>query len=85
EGVGEDFANKNQVAALVRFASTHTDSSEQAVSLSDYIVRMKENQKAIYFLTADSYQAAKNSPHLELFNKKGIEVLLLSDHIDEWF
>ncbi|MDG6336113.1 molecular chaperone HtpG [Glaesserella parasuis] len=85
EGVGEDFANKNQVAALVRFASTHTDSSEQAVSLSDYIVRMKEGQKAIYFLTADSYQAAKNSPHLELFNKKGIEVLLLSDRIDEWF
>ncbi|VTU08049.1 heat shock protein 90 [Actinobacillus indolicus] len=85
EGVGEDFANKNQVAALVRFASTHTDSSEQAVSLSDYISRMKEGQKAIYFLTADSYQAAKNSPHLELFNKKGIEVLLLSDRIDEWF
>ncbi|MDO9665625.1 molecular chaperone HtpG [Glaesserella parasuis] len=85
EGVGEDFANKNQVAALVRFASTHTDSSEQAVSLSDYIARMKEGQKAIYFLTAESYQAAKNSPHLELFNKKGIEVLLLSDRIDEWF
>ncbi|MCT8631287.1 molecular chaperone HtpG [Glaesserella parasuis] len=85
EGVGADFANKNQVAALVRFASTHTDSSEQAVSLSDYIARMKEGQKAIYFLTADSYQAAKNSPHLELFNKKGIEVLLLSDRIDEWF
>lgn len=85
EGVGEDFANKNQVAALVRFASTYTDSSEQAVSLSDYIARMKEGQKAIYFLTADSYQAAKNSPHLELFNKKGIEVLLLSDRIDEWF
>ncbi|MCT8572202.1 molecular chaperone HtpG [Glaesserella parasuis] len=85
EDVGEDFANKNQVAALVRFASTHTDSSEQAVSLSDYIARMKEGQKTIYFLTADSYQAAKNSPHLELFNKKGIEVLLLSDRIDEWF
>ncbi|MDE4032004.1 molecular chaperone HtpG [Glaesserella parasuis] len=84
-GVGEASANKNQVAALVRFASTHTDSSEQAVSLSDYIARMKEGQKTIYFLTADSYQAAKNSPHLELFNKKGIEVLLLSDRIDEWF
>ncbi|MDH2998774.1 molecular chaperone HtpG [Pasteurellaceae bacterium LFhippo2] len=84
EGVGEDQANKQQVAALLRFASTHTDSSEQAVSLSDYIARMKEGQKAIYFLTADSYQAAKNSPHLELFNKKGIEVLLLSDRIDEW-
>ncbi|QNS15592.1 molecular chaperone HtpG [Mannheimia bovis] len=84
EGVGEDFANKQQVAGLLRFASTHTDSSEQAVSFADYIARMKEGQKAIYFLTADSYSAAKNSPHLELFNKKGIEVLLLSDRIDEW-
>ncbi|MFA9487999.1 MULTISPECIES: molecular chaperone HtpG [unclassified Mannheimia] len=84
EGVGEDFANKQQVAGLLRFASTNTDSSEQAVSFADYIARMKEEQKAIYFLTADSYQAAKNSPHLELFNKKGIEVLLLSDRIDEW-
>ena len=84
EGVGEDFANKAQVASLLRFASTHTDSSEQAVSLSDYLARMKEGQKAIYFLTADNYQTAKNSPHLELFNKKGIEVLLLSDRIDEW-
>lgn len=84
EGVGEDFANKEQVAGLLRFASSHNDSSEQAVSLSDYIARMKEGQKAIYFVTADSYIAAKNSPHLELFNKKGIEVLLLSDRIDEW-
>lgn len=84
EGVGEDFANKAQVAGLLRFASTHSDSNEQAVSLSDYLARMKEGQKAIYFLTADSYTAAKNSPHLELFNKKGIEVLLLSDRIDEW-
>lgn len=84
EGVGEDFANKQEVAGLLRFASTHSDSSEQAVSFADYIARMKEGQKAIYFLTADSYQAAKNSPHLELFNKKGIEVLLLSDRIDEW-
>ncbi|ASU17002.1 molecular chaperone HtpG [Actinobacillus pleuropneumoniae] len=84
EGVGEDFANKQQVASLFRFASTQTDSSEQTVSLADYIGRMKEGQKAIYFLTADSYVAAKNSPHLELFNKKGIEVLLLSDRIDEW-
>lgn len=84
EGVGEDFANKQQVAGLLRFASTHSDSSEQAVSFADYIARMKEGQKAIYFLTADSYQAAKNSPHLELFNKKGIEVLLLSERIDEW-
>ncbi|MGX2956808.1 molecular chaperone HtpG [Ursidibacter arcticus] len=84
EGVGEDFANKEQVAGLLRFASTHSDSSEQAVSLADYIARMKEGQKAIYVLSADSYQVAKNSPHLELFNKKGIEVLLLSDRIDEW-
>lgn len=84
EGVGEDFANKQQVAGLLRFASTHSESSEQAVSFADYIARMKAGQKAIYFLTADSYQAAKNSPHLELFNKKGIEVLLLSDRIDEW-
>lgn len=84
EGVGEDFANKQQVAGLLRFASTHSDTSEQAVSFADYIARMKEGQKAIYFLTADSYQAAKNSPHLELFNKKGIEVLLLSERIDEW-
>ncbi|TCT17892.1 molecular chaperone HtpG [Bibersteinia trehalosi] len=84
EGVGEDFANKEQIAKLFRFASTHTDSSEQAVSFADYIARMKEGQKAIYYLTADSYTAAKNSPHLELFNKKGIEVLLLSDRVDEW-
>ena len=84
EGVGEDFANKQQIASLFRFASTQTDSIEQTVSLADYVGRMKEGQKAIYFLTADSYVAAKNSPHLELFNKKGIEVLLLSDRIDEW-
>ncbi|MFU2078102.1 molecular chaperone HtpG [Avibacterium endocarditidis] len=84
EGVGEDFANREQIAGLYRFASTHTDSSEQTVSLADYVARMKEGQKAIYYITADSYIAAKNSPHLELFNKKGIEVLLLSDRIDEW-
>ena len=84
EGPAEDFANKETVAKLLRFASTHHDSSEQTVSLEDYISRMKEGQKAIYYITADSYVAAKNSPHLELFNKKGIEVLLLSDHIDEW-
>ncbi|ABR74209.1 molecular chaperone HtpG [Actinobacillus succinogenes] len=84
EGVGEDFANREQIAKLFRFASTHTDSSEQSVSLADYIARMKEGQKAVYYITADSYVAAKNSPHLELFNKKGIEVLLLSDRIDEW-
>lgn len=84
EGVGEDFTNKDQVAGLLRFASTHSNSSEQAVSFADYIARMKDGQKAIYYVTADSYTAAKNSPHLELFNKKGIEVLLLSDRIDEW-
>ena len=84
EGPAEDLANKETIAKLLRFASTHNDSSEQTVSLEDYISRMKEGQKAIYYITADSYVAAKNSPHLELFNKKGIEVLLLSDRIDEW-
>ncbi|HHF1624949.1 TPA: molecular chaperone HtpG [Haemophilus influenzae] len=84
EGPAEDFANKETIAKLLRFTSTHNDSSEQTVSLEDYISRMKEGQKAIYYITADSYVAAKNSPHLELFNKKGIEVLLLSDRIDEW-
>ena len=84
EGPAEDFANKETIAKLLRFASTHNDSSEQTVSLEDYISRMKEGQKAIYYITADSYVAAKNSPHLELFNKKSIEVLLLSDRIDEW-
>ena len=84
EGPAEDFANKETVAKLLRFASTHNDSNEQTISLEDYISRMKEGQKAIYYITADSYVAAKNSPHLELFNKKGIEVLLLSDRIDEW-
>lgn len=84
EGPAEDFANKETVAKLLRFASTHNDSNEQTVSLEDYISRMKAGQKAIYYITADSYVAAKNSPHLELFNKKGIEVLLLSDRIDEW-
>ena len=84
EGPAEDFANKEIIAKLLRFASTHNDGAEQTVSLEDYIARMKEGQKAIYYITADSYVAAKNSPHLELFNKKGIEVLLLSDRIDEW-
>ena len=84
EGPAEDFGNKETIAKLLRFASTHNDSSEQTVSLEDYVTRMKEGQKAIYYITADSYVAAKNSPHLELFNKKGIEVLLLSDRIDEW-
>ena len=84
EGPAEDYANKEEVAKLLRFASTKNDSSEQTVSLQDYVARMKEGQKAVYYITADSYVAAKNSPHLELFNKKDIEVLLLSDRIDEW-
>lgn len=84
EGVGEDFANKERIAALCRFASTHQDSEEQTVSLADYIERMKEGQEKIYYITAESHAAAKNSPHLEVFNKKGIEVLLLTDRVDEW-
>ncbi len=84
EGVIEDFKNKDRIAKLLRFASTHADSDKQEVSLSDYISRMKEGQEKIYFITADSYSAAKNSPHLEIFRKKGIEVLLLHDRVDEW-
>jgi len=84
EGVVEDMANKDKVTPLLRFASTHNDSDEQSVSLEEYISRMPEDQDAIYYITADSYKAAKGSPHLEMFNKKGIEVLLLSDPVDEW-
>ena len=84
EGPAEDFSNKEKVAGLLRFASTHNDSSDQTVSLADYISRMKEGQGKIYYVTADSYQAAKNSPHLEIFKKKGIEVLLMGERIDEW-
>lgn len=84
EGPAEDQANKEQIAALLRFASTHTDSNVQSVALADYVSRMKEGQDEIYFLVADSYEAAKHSPHLEVFRKKGLEVLLLSDRIDEW-
>ena len=84
EGPAEDFANKDKIANLIRFSSTHTDSSEQTVSLADYVARAKEDQDKIYFLTADSYQAAKTSPHLEQFKAKGIEVLLMHDRIDEW-
>ncbi len=105
EGVGEDFANKEKIAALLRFASTHADTTEgsakptegsakptegsarpteQAVSLADYVARMKPEQEKIYYVTADTFNAAKNSPHLEVFRKKGIEVLLLSDRVDEW-
>ena len=84
EGVGEDFANKEKIASLLRFASTHADTMDETVSLKDYIARMKEGQEKIYFVTAESFNAAKNSPHLEIFRKKGIEVLLLSDRVDEW-
>jgi molecular chaperone HtpG len=84
EGPGEDFANKERIAKLLRFASTHNDSDVQDVSLEDYISRMKDTQKKIYYITAESYAAAKNSPHLEVFRKNGIEVLLLSDRVDEW-
>ena len=84
EGPGEDYANKDRIAGLLRFASTHADSEEQVVSFKDYIGRMKEGQDKIYFVTADSFAAAKHSPHLEIFRKKGIEVLLLSDRVDEW-
>ncbi len=84
EGPAEDHANIEAIAKLLRFASTHNDSDAQTVSLVDYVSRMVEGQDKIYYITADSYAAAKNSPHLELFRKKGIEVLLLSDRIDEW-
>ncbi|MFK9073421.1 MULTISPECIES: molecular chaperone HtpG [Proteus] len=84
EGPAEDSSNIETIAKLLRFASTHNDSDAQTVSLEDYVNRMVEGQEKIYYITADSYAAAKNSPHLELFRKKGIEVLLLSDRIDEW-
>ena len=84
EGVGEDHANKEKIAALLRFASTNADSEEQGVSFADYVARMKPGQEKIYYVTADSFLAAKNSPHLEVFRKKGIEVLLLAERVDEW-
>ncbi|HHQ4307125.1 TPA: molecular chaperone HtpG [Serratia fonticola] len=84
EGPAEDGGNKEAIAKLLRFASTHNDSSAQTVSLEEYVGRMTEGQDKIYYITADSYAAAESSPHLELFRKKGIEVLLLSDRIDEW-
>ncbi|MDX5628124.1 MULTISPECIES: molecular chaperone HtpG [unclassified Brenneria] len=84
EGPAEDTANREAIAKLLRFASTHNDSAAQTVSLEEYVGRMVEGQEKIYYITADSYAAAKSSPHLELFRKKGIEVLLLSDRIDEW-
>jgi molecular chaperone HtpG len=84
EGVGEDQTNQERILKLLRFASTHTDSANQVVSLAEYISRMKEGQDKIYYLTGDTFNAAKNSPHLEIFRKKGVEVLLLSDRVDEW-
>ena len=84
EGPIEDHANKERVAKLLRFATTHADTDKQEVSLETYVSRMKEGQDKIYYVTADTFSAAKNSPHLEIFRKKGIEVLLLSDRIDEW-
>ena len=84
EGAAEDLGNKDRVAKLLRFASTRADVDEQTVSLADYVGRMKEGQTAIYYITADSFAAAKNSPHLEIFRKTDTEVLLLSDRIDEW-
>ena len=84
EGPGEDFANKEALAKLLRFASTETGNADQTVSLEDYVSRMKDKQDKIFYITAESYAAAKNSPHLEVFRKKGIEVLLLTDRVDEW-
>ena len=84
EGHSEDFVNREKIAKLFRFNSTHEETDAQVVSLKDYVTRMKDGQEAIYYITADSYEAAKHSPHLEIFKKKGIEVLLLSDRVDEW-
>ena len=84
EGVVEDYANRERIAKILRFASTHTDTDTQDVSLADYITRMKPEQEKIYFVTAETFAAAKNSPHLEVFRKKGVEVLLMADRVDEW-
>lgn len=84
EGPGEDFANKDVLAKLLRFATTESGSTDQTVSLEDYVGRMKDKQDKIYYITAESYAAANNSPHLEVFRKKGIEVLLMTDRVDEW-
>ena len=84
EGAGEDHANKDRIAKLLRFASTKADTPDETVSLADYVSRMKEGQDKIYYVTAETFTAAKNSPHLEIFRKKGIEVLLLSERVDEW-
>ena len=84
EGIGEDFANKERIAKLCRFATSTSGSAEQTVTLPEYVARMKDGQDKIYYITADNYAAAKDSPHLEIFTKKGIEVLLLTDRVDEW-
>jgi len=84
EGPAEDFANRERIAKLLRFASTHNDSEEQIVSLDDYLGRMKDGQDKIYYITGETFAATQHSPHLEVFRKQGIEVLLLSDRIDEW-
>jgi len=84
EGVGEDAANQEKIAGLLRFASTHADTAAETVSLADYLARVKPGQDKIYYVTAETFNAAKNSPNLEVFRKKGIEVLLLSDRVDEW-
>jgi len=84
EGTGEDAGNKERIAKLLRFASTHGEGAAQTVSLADYVGRMKEGQDKIYYVSADTYAAASNSPHLEIFRKKGLEVLILSDRVDEW-
>jgi len=84
EGMGDDPANKERIAKLLRFATTQSEGEAQTVSLADYVGRMKEGQEKIYYVTADTYAAAKYSPHLEVFKKKGVEVLLLSDRVDEW-
>ena len=84
EGLGEDHANKDRIAKLIRFASTAADTDDEVVSLADYVARMKDGQDKIYYATGESFLAAKNSPQLEIFRKKGVEVLLLSDRVDEW-
>src|SRR5690606_12268146 len=84
EGPAEDHANRDRIARLLRFASTNSEGSQQSVSLEEYVGRMKEGQKEIYYVIADSYAAARSSPHLEVLRNKGVEVLLLADRVDEW-
>lgn len=84
EGPAEDYTNREKIAKLLRFSSTHTDKPEQDQSIEDYVARMKEGQEKIYYIVAENFKTAKNSPHLEVFRKKGIEVLLLSDRVDDW-